>query len=263
MPDSLGRYYLSEMEDRVFRLLKQKQAAISTAGVESNVVVQGQAFSTVDIDQQINSSLVGLYTEIVTNREDQFSQTSYQSVQNGNAGPYGFPPGMLQLRYMDWIDPGIGQANALPEQWVPMMFMDDPMARQMTDNYRGPTWQYDSSGSAFILNSQPTQDNPNGVRIRAVVLPAQLSGSNAVIQARFALVLQEAVIFDAAYVLAYSRLKSVTEEISVGRQEWHQRLITTAENAHKPPSTVMVSNRIPALSYSGRRRGRGWGYGSW
>src|SRR6185437_6447023 len=111
MPDSQGRYYLSEMEDRVFRLLKQKQAAVSTAGVESGVIVQGQAFSTTDIDQNLNSSLVGLYTEVVLNREDQFSQTFYTTVQMSNVGPYAFQPNMLQMRYMDWIDHGIGQAN--------------------------------------------------------------------------------------------------------------------------------------------------------
>ncbi len=260
MPNATGLYSLSEMEDRVYRLLGQKQSTVSATGVESLVNVQGQAFSTVDIDQQINASLIALYTEVVMNREDQFSQTFFVTVKNQLAGPYGFPAGMLQLRYMDWIDPGIGQPNALPNQWTPMQFIDDPNSQQMADNYRGPTWQYDSSGSAFILNSLPQMDNPSGVRVKAVVLPPELVNPGDYIQARFARIFQNCCIYDAALVLGETELNSPNPRITEGRKEWHQRLITTAENAHKPPSTAMVSNRLPAMTFSGRRRGRGGGW---
>jgi len=261
VPDSLQRYFLSEIEDRIRRLLNQVQAQVNTTtGAETNPVIQSQAFSNTDIDQEVNRSLIALYTEIVLDREDQFSQTYYVSVGANNPGPYAFPPSMLQLRYMDWIDPGVGQASARPEQWSPMNFMDDPMDRQMTRDFRGPTWQYDLSGSAFILNQNPNVANPSGVRIKCVVLPPELVNPTDVIVARFARVMQQAVIYDASQVLAQTRLRgTVSQEIAEGRQEWHQRLVTTAENAHKPPSTVSVSPRMPQMNYSGRRRGRrGW-----
>lgn len=254
--DTLNRYSLTEMEDRVYRALKQKQATISTAGVESGVIVQTQSFSTVDIDQQLNKALVAVFTEIVLEREDQFSQTFYVSIGNNNAGPYAFPPQLLQLRYMDWIDPGIGQANARPEQWVPMNYMDDPMNRQMSRDFRGPTWKYDLSGAGFMLNSLPTQDNPSGVRVTAVVMPPPLVKTDDVIKARFATVMQEVVILDAAIALGKPRNMPAVGALMEDRQEWHQRLVSTAANAHHPPSTITLSGRLPSMSYSGRRRGR-------
>jgi hypothetical protein len=103
----------------------------------------------------------------------------------------------------------------------------------------------------------PTQSNPNGVRIRAVVLPPALVAQTDVIQARFVLVMQEAVIYDAAYNLAWSKLKQVTDEISTERKAWHDRLTATANNAFHAPSTQMVTDRLIANTYSGRaRRGR-------
>lgn len=259
MPDSLNRFYLSELEDRVFRELRLVQATVNTStGAESAPVYQSQAISTTDIDRAINRALVKLYNKIIADREEQFSQTYYVTVQNGNVGPYSFPPNMLILRFMDWIDPGIGQTNALPEQWVPMQYIDDPMDRQIAQNFRGPTWAYDNSGTGFVLNWQPTQDNPSGVRIKAVVLPPPLKNATDVIQARFAAVLQEVVIFEAAQNVAPpSTNPTLLSELAENREEWWQTLVTTADNAHKPPSQSMISSRLPQMTYSGRRHRRG------
>ena len=255
----MNRYYLSELEDRVWRLLGMKSADVDpTTGVETNSTLQSQAVSKTDVDQQINSRLIALYSTMIKDREDQFSQTFYTSILANLAGPYGFPPRMKQLRYMDWIDPGIGQARALPEQWVPMQYSDDPINRQMTRDNRGPMWKYASSGTAFVLDTTPRMDNPSGVRIECVVLPTPLVKPNDVIQCRFVAEVQEAVIFDAAYVLATTRVPGMlSQEITEGRQEWYQFVVTAAENAHKPPSTVTLSSRMPRMTYSGRRnRGR-------
>lgn len=66
MPNANGIYNLGELQDRVFRMLKQVQQVINTTtGVESSIVYPSQAFSTADITQRINSSLVKLYNEVI------------------------------------------------------------------------------------------------------------------------------------------------------------------------------------------------------
>jgi hypothetical protein len=259
MPDSLNRYYLSDMQDRIWRLLGLKQSEVDpVTGAETNVTIQSQAISATDLTQAINSRLIALYSKMIQEREDQFTQTFYTSIKAYLAGPYGFPPRIKQLRYMDWIDPGVGKEHARPEQWVPMQYSDDPINRQMTHDNRGPMWKYATGGTAFVLDQMPTMDNPSGVRIECVVLPAPLVNPNDVIQARLVAELQEAVIFDAAFQLASKRIpSSLSAEIQEGREEWWQLLTAAAENAHKPPSTVTLSSRMPRMTYSGRRsRGR-------
>jgi hypothetical protein len=259
VPDGQGRYSLAEMEDRVFRALKMNQAQVNTTTrAETANYYPGQAFSNVDVDQQINASLVGLYSKVILNREDQFSQTFYVSVGAGNRGPYGFPPNTMQVRYMDWLEPGSCAWNQAEERhWRPMLMMDDPVDRPIEHNSPGPSWKYDLSGTAFVLGRTPHSAWQNAVRIKAVVMPPYLYNSTDYIQARFVRQMQEAVILDAAFVLATSRRLNVAQEIAPQKDEAEATLIATAENAHHPPSVVGQSSRMPANTYSGRRR-RAW-----
>ncbi len=261
MPDNFGRYSLAEMEDRVFRALKQNQAQVNTTTrAETTNYYPSQAFSNVDVDQQINASLVGLYSKVILNREDQFSQTFYQSVQAGRRGPYGFPPNMMQVRYMDWLEPGSCQWDQADEhRWKPMLMMDDPMDRAIERNSPGPSWKYDLGGTAFVLGRAPHCAWQNSVRIKAVVMPPYLVNSTDYIQARFVRQMQEAVILDAAFVLATSRRLNVAQELAPQKDEAESTLVATAENAHHAPSSVPQSSRMPANTYSGRRRGQRWG----
>ena len=262
MPDSQGRYSLSDMQNLVVRLLNANAITVNTTtGAETSSIIQNQSFSNTDITNQINTALVGTYTEVALSQPEQFSQTTYQSYTMNNVGPYAFPFGMLQLRYMDWLPYGVLFQNARPENWIEMLPYGDPMDRSSANTFGAPTWEWDNSGTAFVLNSWPTQSNPNGIRIRAVVLPQALVNLTDVIQARFVLVMQEVVVYDAAYALAWSKLKQVTDEIQQGRDDWHKRLSATADNAFHPPSVQMTTDRLIAGNYSGRRR-RG-GYGGW
>lgn len=263
MPDSLGRYYLSDMEDRVRRLLSMNQITVNTStGAETSNVIQNQIASNTDITNQINTALIAVYSEVVLSREDQFSQTFYQSTTMNNPGPYAFPFGLLQLRYMDWKPYNIPLNQMKPELWVEMLPYGDPMDRNSANSFGAPTWEYDNSGTSFVLNNLPSQDNPDGIRIRAVVLPPALVNQTDVIQARFVRVMQEVVIYDATYALAWSKLKQLTAETQAERDRWHKLMSATADNAFHPPSTQMVTDRLIRGNYSGRRNSRtswrGW-----
>lgn len=262
--DSLGRYTLTDMEDRIRRMLSANRITVNTTtGAETSNIIQNQIFSNTDITQQVNTSLMMLYSEVVLAQPDQFSQTFYISVLQDNPGPYAFPFGMLQLRYMDWKPENTPISQMRPNMWIEMLPLGDPMDRDISNDFGAPTWEYDSSGTAFVLSSWPDRNNDNGIRIRAVVLPPALAGGTDVIQARFVRVMQEAVIYDAAYALAWSKLKQVTDEMASERTRWHDRLIATAENAFHPPSAQMVTGRLISNNYSGRRNrqttsGRNW-----
>lgn len=251
MPDTLGRYTVTEMEDRINRLLDGIQATINmSTGAETNPVIQEQNYSTVDMLQQINASLTGLYSEMILGREEQFAQTVYQTLTANNAGPYLFPPNMLQLRYMYYLPDNINFNQAIPEQWVPMPEFDDQSDLRILQQYRAPAWRWEGNG--FILWRNPQTTNPNNVRMSCVIMPAELVNQTDVIQVRFVRVMQQAVIYDAAYNLAWSKMKQVSDEISKGRDEWHTRLISTVLNAYHTTSTQMVTDRFLRQTYTGR-----------
>jgi hypothetical protein len=124
--DSLGRYSLSTMQDRIRRLLDSNQLVVDTAGVEVSSTVQEQSYSDTDITNQLNESLTALYSEMIVGREILFASTIYLSTIANSPGPYAFPPQMLQLRWMKWKDPTVqftppGSPNFSPKpvEWYP------------------------------------------------------------------------------------------------------------------------------------------------
>jgi hypothetical protein len=254
--DSLGRYAVSDMEDRVRRLLDALALVVSTVdGSETSATQQEQMYSNVDILNQINASLTAIYLEIILGKEFLFAQTVYLSTKANFVGPYGFPPNMLQVRYMKWKPFSLNLTTVRPEDWRPMVMSDDPADMDMMQQYEAPTWRWDGGG--FRLNKNLTQDNTNGIELNMVALPSELVSQADVINAPFARVAQQAIIYDAAYNIAWSKLKQVTDEIKEGRTEWHQRLLTTVENAFNPVSKQFTSNRLIQNTFTGRRGWRG------
>jgi hypothetical protein len=271
MPDSLGRYYLgADMEPRVRRLLDALNLTLDANGNEIASIVTNFLVSNTDIDNQINESLIALYTEAILGHEDLFAIEIYMDIRAGILN-YNFPANMLQLRWMRWKDAGqqppslavpgaSSQSVAHPYDYTPMNEVSDPQDAQMTVGYyRAPTYRRNANG--FVLNDYPRQDNLQGILMNFIALPTQLTPSTAaqpstsVIQAPFALLAQETVIYDAAYKLAATKNKQVSPEVEKGREEWHQRFMSAVENALHSVSTQLTSARLISSTYSGRETG--------
>lgn len=259
MIDSLGRYQLSDMQDRVRRLLDSLQLVVSSTGVETTNTIQDQSYSNTDLVNQINESLIALYCEMIVGKETLFASTQYLSTTANNPGPYAFPPDMVQLRWMKWKDPGVA-FNPIPSptfsprpiQWHPMTQVDDPADWVNQEAFHVPSWRWEAG--QFYLNEVVTQANTNGIQINVINLPAELVNPTDVITTpQFVRIVQQVVIYDAAYTLAFSKRKQVADELSKKRDEWHQRLLVMVENAYNNQSTQMIApRRMMRQTYTGR-----------
>ena len=259
--DSLGRYFLSTMQDRVRRLLDSVQLVVATTGAETSATIQDQSYSNTDITNQINESLTSIWAEMITGKEVLFATTVPLSTQANNPGPYSFPPNMIQLRWMKWKNPNCAQPK--PADWYPMVFVDDPADWANQRAFDSPTLRWEAG--QFLMNNPPAQDNLNGILCNIVAMPNEMINANDVIQTpQFVRIMQQAVIYDAAYTLAFSKHKQVTDEIGGKRQEWHTKLMVLVENAYNVMSVQMVApGRMPANTYTGRRKRIALSGGNW
>lgn len=270
MPDSLGRYFVYEMENRVRRILDAYNPTLDANGNETLLLTNFNV-SNQDIDTQLNESMIALYDEAIVAHEDVFVQTLFMDIKEGQL-QYSFPPGMLQLRFMRWKNSNLSPMSfvlpgtppppgvARPSDYTPMYEVFDPQDLAMSVGYyRGPTWQ--RIGDSFILGQFPNQDNPAGVMIQAIFLPAQFPittpamfppGNEAVLRGPFARIAQEAIIYDASVKLGDTKDRDVSQTAQSLRTEWHQRFLVTAQNAENKPSTNFVSGRMIGDNYAGR-----------
>lgn len=257
--DSLGRYFLSTMQDRVNRLLDSLQLVVTTSGVETSATNQDQSYSNTDVTNQINESLTSIWAEMITGKESLFAQTVLLSTTAFNPGPYAFPANMIQLRWMKWKDPGIPftpsgspGTTPVPIDWYPMAQVDDPADWGNQEAFNAPTWRWEAG--QFLLNNLVQQDNPNGIQCNIVAMPSELVNATDVIQTpQFVRIMQQAVIYDAAYTLAFSKHKQSTDELGGKRQEWHTKLMVLVENAYNNQSLQMIApRRMMRNTYTGR-----------
>lgn len=270
MPDSLGRYYVYEMENRVRRILDAYNPTLDVNGNETLLLTNFNV-SNQDIDTQLNESMVALYTEAIVAHEDAFVTTFFMDINQGQL-EYSFPPGMLQLRFMRSKMPRLDPLSATipgtspvpnaarPVDYTPMYEVFDPNDLAMSVGYyRGPTWQ--RIGEGFVLGQFPQQNNPAGIMIQAIFLPPQFPltspdmfppGNTAVVRGPFARVAQEAIIYDASVKLGDTKDRDVSQTAETLRTEWHQRFLVTAQNAENKPSINFTSGRLIGDNYAGR-----------
>lgn len=270
MPDSLGRYYIYEMENRVRRILDAFNPTLDANGNET-LLLTNYNVSNQDIDTQLNESMIALYDEAIVAHEDVFVQTFFMDINQGQIN-YSFPPGMLQLRFMRWKKSSLSPLSATlpganppiqgarPFDYTPMYEVFDPNDISMSVGYyRGPTWQ--RIGDGFVLGDFPKEPNLGGIMIQAVFLPPQLPittpamfppGNTAVITGPFPRIAQEAIIYDAAVKLGDTKDRDVSETAQSLRTEWHQRFLVTAQNAENKPSINFTSGRLIGTDYAGR-----------
>lgn len=260
--DSQGRYALSDIRDRVRRLLDAVTFSVdSTTGAESALTIQDQSVSNTEIVNQVNESLMGLYVEMLEGRDSLFAQTAYLDIVANNIGPYNFPVAMFNLRWMKWKPESITLANVRPEDWYPMAMVSDPNDTDIQQAYKSPTWRWEGDG--FVLNKLPTLANASGIQINYTTLPGELvkDADTLTVPARFVRVVQQAVIYDCAVVLSAAKKRLVSPELSQKRVRWHDQVIQTVTNAYRAESVQMIApQRMVRTSFSGRlvRSGRGW-----
>jgi hypothetical protein len=254
--DSLGRYQLVDIRDRVRRLLDAYSMSVDpVTGAETNLTIQDQLISNTDIVNQVNESLTGLYTELVLAKPRSFSSIVYISTTANNPGPYSFPANMLgEPRWLRWKSPSLDFNLAQPQNWTPMELIEDPNDYSIERAFGGtPTWRYDGDG--FRLNEWVPEDNPNGIMVNFMTLPPELVVDTAVIPLplRYVRIMQQAVIYDAAYTLAFSKKKQVTDELGTKRNEWHTRLNALAESQPQSGSIQTIApTRMVRSTFSGR-----------
>lgn len=280
MPDSLGRYFVYEMENRVRRILDAYNPTLDANGNETLLLTNFNV-SNQDIDTQLNESMIALYDEAIVAHEDVFVTTFFMDINEGQL-QYSFPPGMLQLRFMRWkswsLDPMVSfppnqmppPNTARPSDYTPMYEVFDPQDLAMSVGYyRGPTWQ--RIGDGFVLGQFPRQNNKAGIMIQAIFLPPQMPittpamfppGNQAVVPGPFARVAQEAIIYDAAAKLGDTKDRDVSQTCEQLRTEWHQRFMVTAQNAENKPSVNFTSGRLIGDNYAGRGLST-WRDGNW
>ena len=264
MIDSLGRYQLVDMRDRVRRLLDAYQLVVTTGtvptgGVETSAMVQDQSFSNIDINNQVNESLISLYCEMIVGKETLFASTRYLSINQNDPGPYSLPPDCIQLRWMKWKSPSIAYnpstPTPIPMEWYPMVQIDDPADWAYQEGvFDAPTWRWESG--MFYLNEVPPQANLNGIQMNIVTMPTELVKDTDVISMpQFVRIVQQAVIYDAAYTIAFSKRKQVENELAKKRDEWHARLTVMVQNAYNTQSTQLIApRRMIRDTYTGRFR---------
>jgi len=260
MPDNLGRYSLSDMRDRVRRLLASVSIVVNqTTGAETgSPVIQDQSYSNTDLVNQVNESLMSLYGQMIMGKETLFSSRIWVSIVNQNPGPYSFPLNMVQLRWMKWKHPNIAftpPASPRPIEWHPMVQVDDPNDHDsQVGVYKAPTWRWDAG--VFYLNHVPQEDNVNGIMMNIVTVPNELVADTDIISMpQFVRFVQQALIYDVAYTLAFSKQKQVPGDLAKKRDEWHTLLMTLVENAYNTQSVQMVApSRMIRDTYTGRSR---------
>jgi hypothetical protein len=279
MPDSQGRYTLTEMEGKVRTLLDAINQTLDASGNVTATEIVYLSVSNQDIDSHINESLIAVYNEAILGHDDLFAFDVYMDEKQGQIN-YSFPPNMLNLRWMRWKSAGLQppasnlpnaatSPGAHPSDYIPMIEVFDPMDLSMSVGYYGsPTFR--RNGDGFVLGRIPSQDNVQGMLLNIVALPALLTPSTAsapsqdVIRGLYARLSQEVVIYDAAYKLAATKLKQVSPEIEKGREEWHTRFFSAVENAFNAVSISMTSNRLVSSSYAGRSSsGTPWRRRTW
>lgn len=252
MPDNLGRYYLSEMQDRVHRELGDAQLTVNpTTGDESSAAVYPtQLYSNTDITEALNYSQATQFQEMWTDHEDIFAQTTYISLKAQWIGPYALPFNILKVRWLKIKPASIGLQAMRPDQWQPMFYYDEDLSQGIQNQMGGRSYRFE--GQRIILNWLPESDNPSGIMVNSVFMPPDLVDDDDVVQTQFARALQNFMIFDAAVHLSDTRENQVAPHLIEQRERAHITLMATVDNALQPPSVQLYSTRLVKRTYSGR-----------
>ena len=251
MPDTLGRYSLSEMEGFVKRELNDLTLTVNGSGVETAGPVQTtQFYSNTDIDFALNSSMQKAFAEMIIDHEDLFAQTTYITIAANRIGPYALPFNLLMLRWLKMKPASLTLQNVRPEDWQPMVYYDEDLSQGIQHQFGGPTYRLE--GDNIMLNSLPVQENSNGMMVNSIMLPPKLVKPADVVVLPFALLIQDYMIYDAAVHIGETREQQASQEIKDNRQRAHDLLMAAVSNTIKPPSVQIYSPRLVKRTYSGR-----------
>jgi len=251
--DSLGRYTLTEMEQRVRRELGDATLTVNTStGVESaSPVYPSQLYSNTDIDEALNYSMVNAFLEMCVDHEDIFAQTTYISV-SANQMVYALPVNMIKLRWLKIKPASYALSSIRPDQWQPLVYYDENLSNGVQDEFAGAESTYRREGNNIVLNWIPQQSNSSGIMINSVNLPPELVNPSDVVQSQFARPLQNFMVYDAAVHLGDTREAQVPPELKEQRQRAHDLLMMNVDNALQPVSVQLYSGRLVKRTYSGR-----------
>jgi len=256
MPDSLGRYTLAEMQDRVRRELNDAILTVntSTGDETTSPVLPTQLYSNTDINIALNNSMIEGFIEMATNHEEIFAQITYISTQGSFIGPYALPANMIKLRWLKWKSPAQLIGNIRPDQWQPMAYYDEDLSSgQGRDFSGGRSPSYQRVGNNIYLNENQYQSNTNGIMVNSVIIPPELVNPDDVVQSQFARPMQSFMIFDAAVHIGESREEQISDELKSQRDRSHVLMMAALDNALQPPTVQIVSGRLVKTTYSGRR----------
>ncbi len=249
MPDSIGRYTLAEMRKRVWRRLDSyKWTDVNQDGtvpVTAELVVSPQ-YTDEDVNEAINTALVGLHTDLITNYPLAFADEDEIDLVADHT-EYSLPEDLVQLRGLYWKPPWDTRTVVPINERQFMYQMDDnPDIPPLGD---APT--YRRQLNFFVLNQIPTEDNAGGVLVRYVKHVNYLADDAAIIETEFARQLQEVVCIDAAIDLIQTRGRQEVPTWKDDRQIWMGRLVAIARGAQQPPFVQMYyANPVP---FEGRR----------
>ncbi len=253
MPDNLGRYFLSEMQDRVRRELGDAQLSVGTDGVEiAPAIYTTQLYSNTDLTEALNYSMVAQFQEMWTDREDIFAQTTYITIIANHIGPYALPFNMLKLRWLKMKPPSQGVLSIRPDQWRPLTYYDEDLTGGIQNQFGGAT--YRREGNNILLNFLPSSNNIQGILVNSVSMPRDLTNADDVVQSEFARPLQNFMIFDAAVHLADTRENQVSPHLQEQLERAHNALMATVDNALQPTQVQLYSTRLVKNTFTGRWR---------
>jgi len=248
MPNALGLYSLSEIQDKVRRLVWGEYIGVdpSTGDEIADSTIYDQIISNQDLADQINRQINLLYLEANMLSQDSQISTKYLSV-NAYQPSVALPPDMLTLKEMHWKDPN--KSNPMPQDWYPMYHLDQSYPAQFGAT-RAPSWHRD--GNAIVFDSQVTQSNPGGIRVRYVQWVRMLVNAGDTLSGQLARVMQEAVIFGTANFVAGTKRGVVSQAVQDGYKTWHDALILAASNTERPEDMQMFNKGLVRRGFSGR-----------
>jgi|SRR5215475_12655755 len=250
MSDSMGRYTLAELRDKVRRAAFAELYTVDASGDESGSPLIDTLISNKDLDDSINKAIRGLGME--TAQLSPMVMASHIDMPIAPAQQYAFPSNMLVLQQILYRPSRTASANGnyppstpisgtwatnLPDQgWVPL-----PLNNAQLENTS--EFSYRREGSFFILNWIPDRAAPMALRIRYLAWVNSLVKTTDVIKGfdGMVLALQEVVIYESARDIMATKRKQVTDEINSLYDMWHTRYATVISAAINPDHVSATS----------------------
>jgi len=201
-----------------------------------------------DLDMYLNTNLNKRFIDVMQEDMHHFEDTTYIDVKE-DVHEYRLPVDLAVLRYVGWIPSGTTSTLTPALDYNILVYEDDPAGRQIDSNgYPTYTRRLDK----IRLNAVPSTDQTRGIKIGYVKWIYPLLAEGQKIESLVARPMQELIILDTVVDVLRDKMKLDPTAVLLEVEEWLERLIIAAGQAHTPP--VVQWNVDPKYRVSRRRQ---------